>query len=298
MNNNAGRGSTQDQKVSEQDQILQALNALHDPSSSNNLRYEASNYLEQVRSGNEAPHQGLLLASGKDQSPIVRHYGLSLIDFAIRNRWADYTQQQSEALRGWVVELAQGNSEQDPPYITNKIAELWVETAKRSWAVDWMDMDELLVRLWDCQNAQKTLVLNILETLSDDVFTSEDSVAALRGSDLNRACIEIFIPADVLSEQFPTRETSVNIRYGPEGWLSRMSTALNQCANHGQLDKAQQYLTLRILSTFKSIIAWAIPKALVFTSSVHRICACLAVPDMAVQLVSMSLPCRKDSSNR
>ena len=270
------------------DEILRALNVVHDPRSANDLRHQASQYLEKVREDEGAPEQGFGLASAKDQMPIVRHFGLSLIDYAIRHKWADYTREQSAALRSWVLELAHGSSDLDPAFITNKIAEVWVEVAKRSWAVDWTDMDELLLRLWEGHIGQKMLVLNILETLSDDIFTTEDSVAALRGSDLNRACVEIFIPATVLMEQFPNREAGVNVRCGSEGWLFRLSDSLDQCTRRGDVDKHQQSLTLKVLSTFRSTIGWAVPKALVSTSSVHRICACLAVSDMAVQLVSMS----------
>ena len=292
------RGKQEDHKALQHAQISRALDAVHDPRSSNELRHEASKYLEQIRSEEDAPHQGFILASPKGQPPIVQHYGLSLIDYAIRHSWANYTREQSEALRRWVLELAQECSEQDPPYISNKIAELWVETAKRSWAVEWMDMDALLVRLWNGQLAQKTLVLNILETLSDDIFTAEDSVAALRGTDLNRACIEIFIPVSVLSEQFPTREALINIRHGSDGWLFRMSEALDECTSQVRLDNTRRSLALRILSTFTSTIGWVIPKALVSTSAVHRICACLAVSDMPIQLVSMSSERLSSSQSR
>ncbi|KAL9100932.1 MAG: hypothetical protein Q9163_003747 [Psora crenata] len=287
MNGTVALDKQENHKASEHSQILQALDAIHDPRSSNELRHEASSYLEQLKAEKSAPYQGFLLASAKGQPPIARHYGLSLIDYAIRYSWPDYTREESDALRGWVLELAQACSEQDPPYITNKVAVLWVETAKRSLAVDWMDMDELLVRLWNGQTVQRVLVLNILETLSDDVFTTEDSVAVLRGTDLNRACIEIFIPATVLSEQFPNRDTFVNIRYGSDGWLSRLSEALHECTSHGQLDSTRQTLALKILSTFRSTIGWVIPKALISTSSVYRICACMAVSDMAVQLAAI-----------
>ena len=276
--------------VTQLDQILEALRLVHNARSSNEVRHRASQYLEQIREDVRAPEQGFLLASSRDQTPIVRHYGLSLIDHAIRYKWQDYTREQSTAVREWVLKLADDSPDQDPPYIINKIAELWVEIAKRSWAVDWMDMDELLVRLWQGHSAQKLLVLNILETMFDEVFTTEDSVAALRGSDLNRACIEICIPAHVLTEQFPNREASVNVRYGTDGWTSRLSSLLLESINQSHIDRPQELITLKALSAYKSVVTWVVPKALVVTASVDRICACLAVSNIAVQLVSNYLP--------
>lgn len=282
---NDGGDQNQGTHAAQHDQILQALNAVHNPRSSNELRQQASQYLEQVRDNDEAPHQGFKLASTKDQSPIVRHFGLSLIDYAVRHKWADYTREQSVTLRGWVLELAYSSSVQDPTYLTNKNAELWVEIAKRSWGVDWMDMDELLVRLWQGHMAQKFIVLTILESLSDEVFAAEDHVAALRGNDLNRACVDIFVPMAVLSEQFPTREVTVNVRHGSDGWLSRFSDALGQCTSQAHADEEQRNLALKIMSAFRSVFSWIIPKTLVSTSCVHRVCACLAVSDVAMQMV-------------
>ena len=195
-------------------QILQALEIIHEPRSSNAHRQEASRFLEDIRADEQAPYHGFGLASAEDQPAIVRHYGLSLIEYGVRHRWSEYTSEQSQALRDWVVTLSHSTSDSDPSYITNKVAEIWVEIAKRSWGLDWLDMDELLIHLWDGSMVQKALVLNILETLSEEVFGNDDTTAALRGSDLNRACVEIFTPASVLIENFPARETTANIKYG------------------------------------------------------------------------------------
>ena len=267
-------------------QILQALEIIHEPRSSNAHRQDASRYLEEIRSKEEAPYHGFGLASAKDQPAIVRHYGLSLIEYGVRHRWSDYTPEQSQALREWVVTLSHGTADSDPPYITNKVAEIWVEIAKRSWGLDWLDMDELLVRLWDGSMVQKALVLIILETLSEEVFGNDDTTAALRGSDLNRACVEIFTPASVLAEDFPARETAANVRYGDDGWLSRMADLLDWCTTDGKIDENRRVCGVKTLSTFKSVMSWVIPRSLVTTLSLHRICACLAASNVPLQLVS------------
>ena len=272
-------------------QILRALEVIHEPRSPNALRQDASRYLEEIRSNDEAPYHGYSLASSKAQPAIVRHYGLSLLEYAVRYRWSDYTTEQCKAVREWVIGLAHHTTDGDPSFITNKIAELWVEIAKRDWGLAWMDMDQLLVQLWDGAVLQKTLVLNILETLSEEVFGSDDTTAALRGSDLNKACVEIFTPASVLVENFPNRETIVPIRCGSEGWLSRLSDLLDQCTRDGKPDRDQQFCAEKCLFTFKSIISWVIPKALRTTHSIQRICTSLAVPILSVQLVH--LPSRK-----
>jgi exportin-5 len=268
-------------------QVLQALEIIHDPRSTNSLRQTASQYLDEVKSDKEAPYRGFILASTRSQAPVVQHYGLGLLGHAIRHRWADYTVDQRTALRDWVLELAQSVVDTDPLYIRNKVAELWVETAKRSWILEWMNMDEFLVRLWDGSVTQKLLVLSILETLSEDIFGHEDTVAALRGTELNRACVDIFTPAMVLVEQFPSRETSINVRYGEDGWLSRIGNMLDWSIGDGKINDMQRDCAVKGLSTLRSAVSWVIPKAIVSTNSLQRICGCLAASDMSVQLVGL-----------
>lgn len=289
MNGTGGFPSLHDQnKRPDVDaQILHALKVIHDPWSPNSLRQKASQYLEEIKLDKEAPYHGFGLASAKAKPAVVRHFGLSLLDHAIRHRWVDYSLDQRTALREWVLTLSESAAADDPLYLRNKIAEIWVEVAKRSWVLEWMDMDESLVRLWDGSVVQKMLVLTILETLSDDIFGNEDAAAGLRGTDLNRAFVDIFTPAAVLIEQFPSRETSINVRYGQEGWLSRIGNLIDWCTGEAQIDEPQRACAVKSLSTLKSAIAWIIPRALVNTRSVRRICGCLAAANLSVQLVTM-----------
>ena len=284
LNGNAGNS-----KPETNTQILRALEIVHNPRSDNTLRQGASQYLEQIRSDEEAPYHGFGLASGKEQSPVVRFYGLSLLEYGVRQKWSNYTPEQSKALREWVITLALNLSAEDPPYIANKVAEIWVEIAKRSWGMDWMDMDEVLIRTWNGEIVQRLLVLTILETLSEDVFGNDDITVALRGNDLNRACVDIFTPADVLTEQFPTRETMIDVRHGTDGWLARMAALLEWCISGNDIDEKQQLCAVKTLYTFKSVIIWVIPKALVSTQSVNRICTCLAVSNIPIQLVRIPM---------
>ena len=295
MNGSAGvNGHAAEGNPEIHSQILRALEIVHEPRSPNAHRQDASRYLEEIRSDEQAPYHGFGLAAGKDQPDIVRHYGLSLIEYGVRHRWSEYTPEQSQTLRDWLVTLSHGIADSDPSYITNKVAEIWVEIAKRSWGLEWLNMDELLVHLWDGPMAHKALVLTILETLSDEVFGNDDTTAALRGSDLNRACVEIFTPANVLTEDFPDRESAAHVRYGDDGWLSRMADLLDGCIRDGKIDENRCACGVKTLSTFKSVIAWIIPRSLVTTHALHRICACLAASSVPLQLVRKPLRCGSD----
>ncbi|MCJ1390853.1 hypothetical protein MMC18_003714 [Xylographa bjoerkii] len=268
-------------------QILRALELIYDPRSSNEHRQDASQYLEQIKAQDQAPNHGYILAANKSHSPVVRHYGLSLLEDAIRHRWTTYTAGQSLALREWVLKLAQSVAKEDPVFIRNKIAQLWVEIAKRSWVLDWMDMDELLVRLWNGSVCQKELVLEVLETLSENSFGKEDTTTALRGTELSKACVEIFTPAQIMIDHFPRRDTSINVRFGGEGWLFRISELLRWYGQEGQNNPELQTCAVKALSTLKSVVYWVILRAIATTNCIQRICESLTMSNQAMQLIAV-----------
>lgn len=268
--------------------IHQALEVVHSSFSLNDDRRQAQAFLEDVKDIPEAPLQGYRLASNKDQPAVVRHYALSLLEHAIRYRWSSYSQEQATALRNWVLELSQAVSRDDPAYLRNKTAQLWVEVAKSCWGAEWMDMDAMLVQLWQVQDSavHKELVMFVLETLSDEVFAGDDSVVAMREGVLSKACVEIFTPTSVLVEAFPNRQPGPDVRHGHEGWLSRISQFLDYCVHSDAKDNDEvKSCTLKALSVLLSLMPWAIPKAIAAARCVTVMTAGLASPHVEVQKV-------------
>ncbi|KEZ43591.1 hypothetical protein SAPIO_CDS4518 [Scedosporium apiospermum] len=285
--------------------IHQALEVIHSPFSSNDARRDAQNFLEQVKAYAEAPLQGYTLASDKSQSPVVRHYALSLLEHAIRHKWASYGPDEATALRGWVLELCRGVSRDDPTYLRNKTAQLWVDVAKRSWAAEWMDMDGLLVQLWEIPDSpvHKELVMFVLETLSEEVFNGDDAAVVMREGVLSKACVEIFTPANVLAESFPNRQAGPEVRYGGEGWLARLSEFLDQCLGADvQSNEPVRTCAVKALSALHSLMTWAIPKAIHSANCVPIMVRCLAVSCISVQKASLdalhALYCRTNFSDQ
>lgn len=281
--NNSSSNAAHNDRVDPQ--ILRALEVVHDPRSKNDLRKEASTYLEGLKSQDDAPLVGYNLASSKQQGPVVRHYGLSLIEAAIRHRWVDYDEEQRRTVREWVVKLAQDATRGEPLFVRNKIAQLWVEVAKRSWVLDWMDLDAQLVDLWAGELVKKMLVLEVLETLSENSFGKEDTITALRGNELSKACVDIFTPAQVMAEQFPNRDSNPDVRCGVEGWLWRLGVALSWCNEQQTKTDDIHLCAVKILSTLKSVVPWAILSALKETRTVSFVSQSLTYSHRPVQLV-------------
>ena len=268
--------------------INEALKIQHNPYSENKQRRDAMTFLEGVKTTALAPSHGYNLASDPTADPIIRHYGLSLLEHSVKQLWAHYPDAQHVTLRQWVVRIAQNVSARDPLYVRNKIAQLWVEVAKRSWAEEWMTMDQLLFQLWEIQDSttHKELVLSILEMLSDEIFSGDDSIVDLRDGVLSKACVEIFTPAPVLAAAFPKRTPGTNIRCGDDGWISRIKILLDQCLEgdlHG--NSGISACALRGFAVLYSIMSWAVPKAIIACACVPTLCNGLASSHVAVQKV-------------
>ncbi|KAF1737078.1 Protein MSN5 [Beauveria bassiana] len=270
--------------------IREALDVVHSPFSNNNARRDAQNFLEDIKSHDEAPIQGYNLASDKSQAPVVRHYALSLLEHAIRYKWSGYTEEQALTLRNWVLELAQAVSRSDPAYLRNKTAQLWVEVAKRCWGGEWLDMDAMLVQLWEVPDSavHKELVMFVLETLSDEVFAGDDSVVAMREGVLSKACVEVFTPTAVLVEAFPNRHPGPDVRCGHDGWLSRLSVLLGSCLAVSPVDNEEvKSCTVKGMSLMLSLMPWAIPKAIAAAGCVNYMCQGLSSTVPEIQKASL-----------
>ena len=274
--------------------ILHALELIHSPASDNDIRREATEFLNQQKNADGAYGPGFHLAADHGHAPIVRHFGLSLIEHTIRLKWHDLTDDQTAQVRGWTLELAHNISEADPPYIRNKVAQLCVELAKKSWAVDWLDMDQVLLALWGKNLTSKEVVLTILENLSEDTFAREDSAAALRGQELNTALVEIFTPAAQFAGGLIVGKTSIHLRANDEGWLARIVEFIQECLSNTSMRQVRVCLT-KALATLRSVFSWMMLSAVVSTRALPAICASLSVQDTDVLMVS-TRPASKTSS--
>lgn len=272
-------------------QVLQALQAIYEPSSSNDTRRQATDYLEQAKRHPEAPSHGRTLALDRSQPAQLRYYGLTMLEYSIKYNWEELSMGQAEALRDYAVELAQNITDQDPLYLRNKVAQLWIEVAKRSWGDWWLNMDQLLLELWQTSLHHQAVVLYVLETLSEEVFNREDPVVGMRGSDLGRFCVEIFTPAAVLTEHLPSRDKNLNIRCGDEGWLRRLCDNLAWCLSQDyQNQEAVRLCAVKTMAALRASMTWVIPKAIAAVQVIEHVCKALAVPVVELQLVRPSCP--------
>lgn len=267
--------------------ILGALEVVYNTRSTNEARAEAQNFLESVKSLKEGPSHGFTLASDKQQAPVVRYHGLSLLEHSIIHKWDQYGSEEAACLRGWVLELAEHVSREDPQYIRNKIAQLWVEVAKRCWGAEWMDMDAMLVQLWQLPGfgVHKELVLSILSSLSEEVIGGDDPVVASREDVLDKAVVDIFMPAAVITGDFPNRVSGSPVRFGDEGWFQRAVALLSECVASDMQNDEVRSCAIKTLSMLTIILPWTFFNAIIQSNAVRYLYDGLVAPHVAVQKV-------------
>ena len=279
-----GEDTSRSSDAPEVEKIFHALELIHNPSSSNDIRQNASHYLENIKTNEAAPYIGHQLLSDHSLPPTARYYGASLLKHSIQHRWMQNSEEQNREIKQLILSLSQQLQDRDPQFVCNKIAELWVDVAKRSWAISWMNMDDDLVDLWNRSSLHKAYVLVILEALSEDIFGNEDPAAGVRGTDLNKACVEIFTSEQALQESFPHRETNTRLRSGQQGWLVRSCEFLDYCMKEDSHHEARNLID-KTLGLLKSLMLWMNPKAISASNATERLMQCLKISFTSIQTV-------------
>lgn len=261
--------------------IVGALELIHAPRSSNDERFQAMIYLEKLKQHHDLAQMGYALAGDTDQQAVVRHFGLSLLEHTVRHRHR-LSSEQSHHLRNLIISLAQTLVVTTQSFLRNKIAGLWVELAKRTWALDWYNLDEYLFQLWSQDDVGKEFVLFFLENLSDDIFVREDHAAVIRERDLNNAVVEIFTSAIHYPGTFKVKGSRQPLRYDDQGWIARIAHFLKTSFQNRSLSADDKKLCLSALATLRSVSTWVMIPSIVHADFLPVVCSFLAHDDSTV----------------
>lgn len=275
-------------------EALQALDVIYNPSSTNDLRRQATVYLEQVKSTPDAAVSGFQLANAQYQPPHVRHYGLTVLEHVIRYRWQELSAQEMQDIRLWIIQLTRSVSADQPGFLHNKIAQVWVEIAKQCWTSEWDDMDRIMQALWDLGDPHKGVVLHILETLSEHSFSVKDPSGSGRDTDLGSACVAIFTEQRILEKATAARAASLSLRHGEDGWLKRLMEHLlvwlDSASTSSRTTDAALSLSLKTFAVLRSTMSWAMLRSVSNLQCVLVFCRYLSFPAaVEIQMVGFSV---------
>ena len=146
-------------------------------------------------------------------------------------------------------------------------------------------MDEMLCKLWQGSATHKALVLHVLETIAEEFLAKDAHASTDHGSELGKACVEIFTPASTLAESFPGRDIGLNVRHGQEGWIQRLILQLQVMLSSNISDKSSLQGCIQLLAVLRAAMPWIILPALTDTPLIELLCKALEVNDVAVQTV-------------
>ncbi|CAG8551299.1 5377_t:CDS:10, partial [Racocetra fulgida] len=111
-------------------------------------------YCNSIKDNPNAPIFGHLLALKENgQSDVVRHFGLQLLENAIRYKWIDgiYGGSEREQIKQAIINLVQNGTHDiliEKQFIKEKVAKLFADVARREWPTRWTDMNSLLRGLY------------------------------------------------------------------------------------------------------------------------------------------------------
>ena len=263
--------------------VINALEVIYSPKSDNDQRLEAQRFLDQVKLRDESPLWGFDIAVNNPSNYILKHFGLGLLAEAIKKNWTLYNDEKKLALRKWVMELNYKVHDEDPRYIKEKLAFLWVEIAKRTWGEalkasvsdenefvnSWVDMDSNLTELWNISQSSRELTLIIFRILFEDVFLLDDITVLKRMTIIQPLCVMIVCPMDVFAKRYKFTDKWTLFKANQEGWFALWTQELNNALQQ----KNAEYV-VRLLETLKTCLNWPLSEVLIKNDILSSLLQC------------------------
>ncbi|KAH9641557.1 hypothetical protein HF086_002244 [Spodoptera exigua] len=151
------------------------------PTVSHEERSQAYNACESFKENSPwCAQAGLLLASGNQHSPGVKHFGLQLMEHTVKYRWTQITQAEKIFIKENAMKLLYLGG-WDTSHLNDALARVIVEMIKREWPQQW---PTLLAELSDaCSRGHRhtQIVLHVFLRLAEDVAILQVVLLTLTG---------------------------------------------------------------------------------------------------------------------
>ncbi|XP_061183399.1 exportin-5-like [Saccostrea echinata] len=252
-------------------ELSNAIETILNPSSSQNDRQNAHKICEEFKESSPfCVPVGLVLAE-KSYKPVIRHFGLQLLEHAIKFRWIDMKTEEKEYLKTNALQfMANGTLGilEEEFHIKDAVARITVELAKREWPQLWPSLQEDLYKLCQMGETQTELVLKVYLRLV------EDAVLLQTIPQQRRREIMLGLTANMkdLFEMFVQ--------------FLRVHTDLAEKCSDPQESKAHLRVSEAVLYTLAGYLDW-VSMSLIFTNnSVLLQMLCLLLGNSSLQLLA------------
>lgn len=169
------------------EELSRAVELTLSPDITQEERLQAYNACESFKESSPwCAQAGLLLASGAQHSPVVKHFGLQLMENTVKFRWIRITQTEKLFIKENAMKLLYLGG-WEAGHLNDALARVIVEMIKREWPQQW---PTLLVELSDACNAghlQTEIVLHVFLRLVEDIATLQTFGHIQRRRDIYQA---------------------------------------------------------------------------------------------------------------
>ncbi|KAJ0179536.1 hypothetical protein K1T71_005248 [Dendrolimus kikuchii] len=169
------------------DELSRAIELTLNPSVSHEARNQAYNACESFKENSPwCAQAGLVLASGNQYSPQVKHCGLQLMEHTIKYRWTQITQAEKIFIKENAMKLLYMGG-WETGHLNDALSRVIVEMIKREWPQQW---PTLLAELSDActqGHLQTQIVLYVFLRLVEDVATLQTLEQHQRRKDIYQA---------------------------------------------------------------------------------------------------------------
>lgn len=282
--------------------LLAALETVYNPRSSNAERSVAQMLLDSAKTDPQAPFFGHQLALPQQKDFIVRHFGLNLMLHSMTANFKNWDAPKQLAVKTWIIDLATKVQSDDPHYIKEKIAFLWVELAKRCWGhglvmaiqqnqesmtqdqleISWASMDSNLWELWNHNDISRNLAMIIQRTLYEDIYLLEDSISIKRKPILNTLCSETVLSLEIIQQTFKPCDLYRLYAGSNKGWLLTWQESLSLALN-----QHDDQTIIKLLEIIKIVVYWIFPLAIKKSNIINEIFQCLNYPNEKIKILAI-----------
>lgn len=264
---------------------LEWISVLHNPSSNNEERFKAQQNLLSLENDPLSPLYGYELAVCVEENmpDTVRHFGLHLLQQSVVHQWTNgLDDPRRKQIIEWCVHLSLGTSNTFKiKYVRNKLASVITCLAEREWLSLWPDFTDFLMQLYVRSDTHKSLALAVMQTILEDVFTVDDSIAGLRHGILSSALLSIFCPDDSsASENIELLKENI-VPKNFSGWLCII---VDDFRKSSAIDRQ-----LEILDVIKVALNYMLPNAILNSDVFGLLCKTLIQQNSQVQSVIVIL---------
>ncbi|XP_076464074.1 exportin-5-like [Babylonia areolata] len=157
--------------------LVAAVETVMSPTVTQQDRVMAHQVCEEFREKSPACLECGMILAGQQNSPIIRHFGLQLVEHFIKFRWEEMNDPQKETLKTKTLELIdQGtlNLLKEEMHIKDAVSRILVELMKRLWPQLWPDLFQKLHDLCQHGTTQTELVLKVFLRLVEDIVAFQN----------------------------------------------------------------------------------------------------------------------------